>query len=84
MESSFVDILVEWSTDETFEKVEGEQLVMDMRSLQYTVDGLEKVRGLYFNISSNHLFDSSKSFIFWRWSEFTKYETHIFLTIGHS
>ena len=57
--NSFVDILVEWSTDETFEKVEGEQLVMDMRSLQYTVDGLEKVHSLYFlRFLLNHLFNS--------------------------
>lgn len=36
-------IVVEWSTDETFENIKGEKLVMDVRNLQYTISGLEKV-----------------------------------------
>ena len=34
---------VEWSTDEDFKTIKGEKIVMDVRNLQYTINGLEKV-----------------------------------------
>eukprot|EP00794_Sanderia_malayensis_P008924 gene8924-9876_t len=46
---------VEWSTDENFKPIEGEKLVMDMRSLQYTIDGLEKSKRWYIRVRAGNM-----------------------------
>ncbi|XP_065065509.1 ankyrin repeat and fibronectin type-III domain-containing protein 1-like isoform X2 [Rhopilema esculentum] len=41
---------IEWSSDLDFQKIKGVKLVMDVRSLQCTIDGLEKGRKCYLRV----------------------------------